>query len=737
MRIKSEFGVRLSNVNAKRAELLKVNPEWHKLSYQDLAVKLETGWANVARLMKLLGYAKPAANTCSRAAKIYAVINDPERDSLSREDLAKKHGISMVSLYRYLATLGKKPKTAKKVYTPDALDVKYGRKSANVYRKLVVTYAVGKSIANLTVVGLPVRKKVTDYASQWFIPVKCVCAREYLQSVSHLNEGKCCCRIKKNTTHGFSSHWMLHRLKAVHASMLRRCKVDPTYTSKNITVCPAWSDSTTFFVWALSNSWLPGKSIDRRDNDKGYSPANCRFVSDTANANNRSSSVYYDHDGFHLTLAEHCRRLDLHYPTVSNRILALGWSIDDALTPTTTTAVDRRLVYLGYRKSDGVFTVGKSSSWETRKKCLVYEGYEVVALHDVASDEDMGLLEFLLHDWCDRNYVNRGVASKSKGSKFSPETMSKRDLLSAGFKFHKVCSDLINTKPYIVEELGLELNRLMVSQLKPEAKDNKCHQRIIRENTLAEDLEKLTPVFGAMPTKASDFTLSYEAYAQCHRDFIKRYEWLGTPGSGIKWAFTARYNGELGGVVLASEPYNPEVDTALIARGACAGWTPKNLGSMLVMFSCRWMASNTPKRKFIAYTDSEANEIGQIYQACNFMYLGASSAFYGVRQDGSKVSFQTLKRTSNMKRWMEANSITLAPECFTEKGYLKWSVIPVDIKTRMRQYLKLEKSKLAKVKLMRGKYMLILGANRKETKLLRKTCGKTGLPYPKRLSPIL
>ena len=43
------------------------------------------------------------------------------------------------------------------------------------------------------------------------------------------------------------------------------------------------------------------------------------------------------------------------------------------------------------------------------------------------------------------------------------------------------------------------------------------------------------------------------------------------------------------------------------------------------MFSIKWMAKNTPFRAFTAYSDPEAKELGTIYQACNFYYIGQSS----------------------------------------------------------------------------------------------------------------
>ena len=64
------------------------------------------------------------------------------------------------------------------------------------------------------------------------------------------------------------------------------------YGARGITVCQEWIDSPQAFVdWALANGFSPELQIDRIDNDKGYSPDNCRWVTARENIRNRSNSV--------------------------------------------------------------------------------------------------------------------------------------------------------------------------------------------------------------------------------------------------------------------------------------------------------------------------------------------------------------------------------------------------------------------------------------------------------------
>jgi len=59
------------------------------------------------------------------------------------------------------------------------------------------------------------------------------------------------------------------------------------YGGRGINFDTLWDDFTTFKDWADSNGYAEDKSLDRQDNDKGYSVSNCRWVSSTAQARNR------------------------------------------------------------------------------------------------------------------------------------------------------------------------------------------------------------------------------------------------------------------------------------------------------------------------------------------------------------------------------------------------------------------------------------------------------------------
>lgn len=85
------------------------------------------------------------------------------------------------------------------------------------------------------------------------------------------------------------------RLYRIWASMKQRCN-NPNnadykwYGGRGIKVCPQWENNFEAFErWSLANGYKENLTIDRIDNENGYNPGNCQWItrSDNARKNNK------------------------------------------------------------------------------------------------------------------------------------------------------------------------------------------------------------------------------------------------------------------------------------------------------------------------------------------------------------------------------------------------------------------------------------------------------------------
>jgi len=102
------------------------------------------------------------------------------------------------------------------------------------------------------------------------------------------------------------------------------------YGARGIKVCERWHDFTNFL--ADMGERPDGMTIDRKDNNDNYYPANCRWLLATKQACNRRSSVYWTHDGRTQCIAEWAHEIGLSIQALWTRVNKYGWSVERALT---------------------------------------------------------------------------------------------------------------------------------------------------------------------------------------------------------------------------------------------------------------------------------------------------------------------------------------------------------------------------------------------------------------------
>lgn len=121
------------------------------------------------------------------------------------------------------------------------------------------------------------------------------------------------------------------------------------------------------------------------------------------------------------------------------------------------------------------------------------------------------------------------------------------------------------------------------------------------------------------------------------KPIIQKYEWLGTMAAVNKFAYGIFFKHKktqeeiCGGVVTFSPEYNENLGTwdkygytgkiLLLSRGVCLHWCPINTNSKLIMAAIKLLPIQY--EIITCTTDHNAGEIGTIYQACNFHYVGS------------------------------------------------------------------------------------------------------------------
>lgn len=197
---------------------------------------------------------------------------------------------------------------------------------------------IGRKYGRLHVI----RKDVDNQGKSIKYICKCECGNEVSVIRENLIKGhtrSCGClkeeiiKAGAHKIHGMSKT----RIYRIWKDMRRRCN-NPSrinyhrYGGRGINVCEDWNTNfVAFYDWAMNNGYQDNLSIDRIDNDAGYYPNNCRWVSNTTQANNRRNNRYLEFEGKKRTISEWSSETGLSQTVIESR-LNLGWDVKRTLT---------------------------------------------------------------------------------------------------------------------------------------------------------------------------------------------------------------------------------------------------------------------------------------------------------------------------------------------------------------------------------------------------------------------
>lgn len=194
----------------------------------------------------------------------------------------------------------------------------------------------------------------------------------------------------------------------------------------------------------------------------------------------------------------------------------------------------------------------------------------------------------------------------------------------------------------------------------------KAWQRQIRERKAAENGDLLGRWWESIEADIKTAEVREIAYGMAEK-IILEYEWLGCMPAVVWHCYGIFFGDICGGCVVYGPEYSEnlgkqareqgrkcadwsrfgfEGKMILLSRGACAHFAHHHAGSMLIRRSMDMLPSKY--EVVTATTDEMAGEIGTIYQACGFHYVGS------MRESNPNVKHRRLDRDGwmiNGKMW--------------------------------------------------------------------------------------
>ena len=193
----------------------------------------------------------------------------------------------------------------------------------------------GKSFGRLTVL-----ERAANAGAHVRWSCRCECGNAKVVQGASLRSGatkSCGCLSREIAAARARTHGLTHL--AEHSTwygMLTRCRNPKStnyanYGGRGITVCQHWEKFEPFLE-DMGPKPTPQHSIERRDNNLGYSKENCYWATrNEQNHNKRNNKRIYFH-GITMTLAEWAKHLGVSRQTIASR-LKVGWSLGKAFSP--------------------------------------------------------------------------------------------------------------------------------------------------------------------------------------------------------------------------------------------------------------------------------------------------------------------------------------------------------------------------------------------------------------------
>jgi len=185
---------------------------------------------------------------------------------------------------------------------------------------------------------------IVKYIEKYRYLCQCDCGNKKIVRIYDLKSGhtkSCGCLnvekiIHRSIKHGHQRNRKATKIYNVWAAIIQRCtnandKHYKNYGGRGITICKRWRKFENFNE-DMGKGWKRGLTIERKNNEKGYYPDNCEWVTQKEQNRNRRNNLLITCFGKTKLLIKWSEETGIPYGTLRRRIFEHYWSIEKALT---------------------------------------------------------------------------------------------------------------------------------------------------------------------------------------------------------------------------------------------------------------------------------------------------------------------------------------------------------------------------------------------------------------------
>jgi len=205
---------------------------------------------------------------------------------------------------------------------------------------------IGDTFGYLTITGKP--ERVGKY---WWFEVTCTCGVKKTLEKGNVTSGRtnsCGCKMKEFARANSKYPWCEDtRLYGIWFAMVSRCtkpehKSWDDYGGRGITVSKRWMSFKNFYFDMFPRP--ADMTMERRNNEKGYSKGNCVWATRRSNLLNRRNTVLIAYQGKQMNLIQLSELTGIPWKNIYHRMYH-GATVEQAVRPVPFKSKDGQAVW--------------------------------------------------------------------------------------------------------------------------------------------------------------------------------------------------------------------------------------------------------------------------------------------------------------------------------------------------------------------------------------------------------